>query len=273
MAMRFPAAAIVSVPWGYCMLANKEIVSASRLARRDAIVERRREGRDRESLPRWSLALLRAVTHEIRSPLTVIRAYSSVALQSKTRLSTTEMIDLMRRIDRSARLVEVIVGDLEALAKQESVQMRLVALELAPFLSEHASDLQALAPGRQLELDFDLASLRLRADPVRLKQVLNNLVENAHKYSRPSGQITIRVGQVKDNVLIAVEDEGPGVPADEIKQIFDPFFRGSRTSKQNGSGLGLAICKSLIEAQGGDLRAAPSPRGGFQMLVTLPAAA
>jgi signal transduction histidine kinase len=196
-----------------------------------------------------------------------------VALQQKTRLSPAEMTDLMRHIDRSAKLVEVIVGDLEALARQESIQMRLVALDLAAFLREHCSDLQALAPGRQLELDFGLPSLQLRADPVRLKQVLNNLVENAHKYSRPSGQITIRVGQVRESVLIAVEDEGPGVPADEIQQIFDPFFRGARTSQQNGSGLGLAICKSLVEAQGGGLRAAPSPRGGFQMLVTLPVAA
>jgi signal transduction histidine kinase len=255
------------------MLANEEIVSASSPSRRAGFLERRHEGRDRESLPRWSLTLLRAVTHEIRSPLTVIRAYSSVALQKKARLSAAEMHDLMRHIDRSARLVEVIVGDLEALAKQESVRMRLVALDLESFLSENVCDLQALAPGRDVTLDVDLGGLQLLADPVRLKQVLNNLVENAHKYSRPQGRITIRVGQIKENVLIAVEDEGPGVPPDEIRQIFDPFFRGSRTSKQNGSGLGLAICKSLIEAQGGGLRAAASPRGGFQMLVTLPAAA
>jgi signal transduction histidine kinase len=254
------------------MLANKEIVSASKPSRRH-LAQGQRGSRDSESLPRWSVALLRAVTHEIRSPLTVIRAYSSVALQKKAQLSHTEMTDLMRHIDRSARLVEVIVGDLEALARHESVRMRMVSLDITAFLSQNALDLQALAPGRQLSLDFDAGALRLRADPVRLKQVLNNLVENAHKYSRPSGDITIRAGQIKDCVLIAVEDEGPGVAAEEIQQIFDPFFRGSRTTKQNGSGLGLAICKSLIEAQGGGLRAAPSPRGGFQMVVTLPAAA
>ena len=254
------------------MLSNEEIVSAPRPSRRHQL-RRRGEGRDEEGLPQWSVTLLRAVTHEIRSPLTVIRAYSSVALQKKTRLSRTEMAELMVHIDRSARLVETIIGDLDALAKRESVRMRLVSLDLTHFLSEHALDLQALAPGRRLELDFDMGSLVLRADPVRLKQVLNNLVENAHKYSRPSGPIIIRAGQVDEKVLIAVEDEGPGVPPDEINQIFDPFFRGTRTSKQNGSGLGLAICKSLVEAQGGGLRAASSPRGGFQMLVTLPAAA
>lgn len=252
------------------MLANKEIASASGPSRRH-LAERRREGR--ESLPGWSLALLRAVTHEIRSPLTVIRAYSSVALQKKVRLSTTEMTDLMRHIDRSARLVEVIVGDLESLARQESVRMRLVSLDLTSFLTDNVADLQALAPRRQISLNFDVCSPRLRADPVRLKQVLNNLVENAHKYSRQRGQITIRVGQADDGVVIAVEDEGPGVPADESNQIFDPFFRGSRTGKQMGSGLGLAICKSLVEAQGGGLSAATSPCGGFQMRVTFPAVA
>jgi signal transduction histidine kinase len=255
------------------MLANKEIVSASRPVRRGTQAPRRTAPEEAESLPRWSLALLRAITHEIRSPLAVIRTYSTASLQRKARLTSREMTDILGHIDRSARLVEVIIGDLESLARQESVQMRLVPVDLPRFLSEHAPDLRALAPGRQLELDLDFGELRLRADPVRLKQVLNNLVENAHKYSRPRGQITIRVGQINDNVLIAVEDEGPGVPADEIQQIFEPFFRGSRTSRQNGSGLGLAICKSLIEAQGGGLRAAASPRGGFQMLLSLPAAA
>ena len=249
----------------------KEIVTATRPS--PGLLQRHGEGEDGSGMPQWSRALLRAVTHELRSPLTVIRAYSSVALQRKTRLSHVEVKDIMRRIDHSARLVEVIVGDLETLAKQESVAMRPVVLDLGGFLSEHACDLQALAPGRDLQLEFHPGSLRLRADPLRLKQVLNNLVENAHKYSRPCGGITIQAGRASDNVLIAVQDEGPGIPADEIEQVFEPFFRGSRAGVANGSGLGLAICKSLVEAQGGGLRASPGPCGGFQMLMTLPSAA
>jgi two-component system sensor histidine kinase GlrK len=138
---------------------------------------------------------------------------------------------------------------------------------------DHADDLQTLAPGRELQLELYPEALLLYADPQRLRQVLNNLVVNAHKYSHPGGMITIRVGCAGDTILIAVQDEGPGVPPDELNQVFEPFYRGSRATTASGSGLGLAICKSLLEAQGGGLRATPSPRGGFQMLVSLPSAA
>jgi signal transduction histidine kinase len=251
----------------------KEIVTASHLSSAAAVLQRPGGETDGAGMPQWSRALLRAVTHELRSPLTVIRAYSSVVMQRKTRLTHGEVKDIMRRIDRSARLVEVIVGDLETLVRHEAVTMRPVMLDLGSFLADHADDLQALAPGRELRLEFHPGSLHLYADPQRLRQVLNNLVENAHKYSRPGGGITIRVGCARDSVLIAVQDEGPGVPPDEIEQVFEPFYRGSHGTEADGSGLGLAICKSLVEAQGGGLRAAPSPCGGFQMLVTLPAAA
>jgi signal transduction histidine kinase len=251
----------------------KEIVAASRPSPGVGLFQRPGEGDDGPALPQWSRTLLRAVTHELRSPLTVIRAYSSVTLQRGTRLSHGEVRDIMRHIDSSARLAEVIVGDLETFVKQEAATMRPVTMEARTFVVDHADDLQALAPGRELQLELYPEALLLYADPQRLRQVLNNLVENAHKYSRPCGEIRIRVSRSAEGVLIAVQDEGPGVPPEEFEQVFEPFYRGARDSTARGDGLGLAICKSLIEAQGGGLRAAPSPRGGFQMRVTLPFAA
>jgi two-component system sensor histidine kinase KdpD len=253
----------------------KDIVTAPRPSHGAAILQRHGEGADGAAMPQWSRALLRAVTHELRSPLTVIRAYSSVALTRRARLSQVEVKDIMRRIDRSAQHVEVIVSDLETLVRQETVAIRPVTLEARSFLVDHADDLQTLAPGRELRLELYPEALLLYADPQRMRQVLNNLVVNAHKYSRPDGGITIRVTRANGSILISVQDEGPGVPPDEIEQVFQPFYRGSHSAnaKAKGSGLGLAICKSLVEAQGGGLRAATSPRGGFQMLVTLPSAA
>lgn len=251
----------------------KEIVTTSHRSPGTAVLERPGGETDGTGMPHWSRALLRAVTHELRSPLTVIRAYSSVVMQRQTRLTHGEVKDIMRRIDRSAELAQVVVDDLETLVKQQAAAMRPVTMEVRSFIVDHADDLQALAPGRELQIELYPEALLLFADPHRLRQVLNNLVENAHKYSCPGGAITIRVGCCGGNVLIAVQDEGPGVPPDEIEQVFEPFYRGSHSDDANGTGLGLAICKSLIEAQGGGLRAAPSPGGGFQMLVTLPSAA
>jgi two-component system OmpR family sensor kinase len=250
----------------------KEIVTASRPSPGAALLQR--PGEDEVAgLPQWSRTLLRAVTHELRSPLTVIRAYSSAVLQRRTRLDHDEVRDIMRRIDRSAQLVEVIVSDLETFVRDEATTMRPVTMELRAFVVDLADDLQALAPGRELRLELYPDALLLHADPQRLRQVLNNLVENAHKYSKPGGGITLRVGCAGDHVAVAVQDEGPGVPPEELEHVFEPFYRGSKRDEKPGSGLGLAICKSLIEAQGGGLRAAPAPRGGFQVLLSLPPAA
>jgi signal transduction histidine kinase len=250
----------------------KDFVTASRPSP-GAVILQRPGGDEVSGMSQWSRALLRAVTHELRSPLTVIRAYSSATLQRRTRLAHGEVRDIMRRIDHSAQLVEVIVSDLESFVREEAATLQPVTLELRAFVVDHADDLQALAPGRELRIELYPQPLLMHADPQRLRQVLNNLVENAHKYSKPGGAITLRVGWAGDGVGVAVLDEGPGVPTDELEHVFEPFYRGSHGSETKGSGLGLAICKSLVEAQGGGLRAAPSPRGGFQMLVSLPSAA
>lgn len=251
------------------MIANNEI-AVSRPMSPLALLERHRGTREEEVLPRRKLALLHAVTHEMRSPLTVIRAYSSTVIDRKAKLSVREIKDLMRRIESSARLVELIVGDLEVLTEQETVALCVGVLDLPSFLSEITTDLRALVPGRDLQLVFSRKRLQLRADSVRLKQVLNNLVENAHKYSKAGGRIVVRVQKLERDVLISVEDEGPGVPAEDVERIFQPFFRGADTSGIEGSGLGLAICKSLVEAQGGSLQAASIPGPGFRVTIALP---
>jgi two-component system sensor histidine kinase KdpD len=252
------------------MLAHRDVISASKPSPGLGLLPGR-GATSVEALPRWSGALLSAVTHEIRTPLTVIRAYSSVVLSQKSKLSASEMADLMRHIDSSARLVEVIVSDLETLAKQESVRMRLVAVDLAKFLRDVVTDLQALAPGRRLQVVLQRDALRLRADPLRLRQVLHNLVENAHKYSNPAGRISIMAARIDGQVVLSVEDEGPGVPPEEIERIFEPFYRSFQAEQEKGSGLGLAICKGLVESQGGVLQAAQTPWGSFQLTLTLPA--
>ncbi|HWO72320.1 MAG TPA: ATP-binding protein [Dehalococcoidia bacterium] len=223
-------------------------------------------------MPHWSRGLLRAVGHEIRAPLTVIRANSTLVLEERRRLSRAEISDLMRQIDSSARLVDVIVGDLEALAKQSRVRLRIEDFDLVSLLASFAPDLRALVPARHLELALPDHPLRLRADAMRLKQVLNNLVENADKYSRQGGSIRIAAEPALDSALLIVEDEGPGVPGDELERIFQPFFRGSRSAGTKGSGLGLAICRALIEAQGGSLSACKASGGRFQVRAALPRA-
>jgi signal transduction histidine kinase len=183
------------------------------------------------------------------------------------------MIELMQGIENSVRLAEVIVDDLETLAAHAAIRLRPQMLDLSTLLPSFVPDLQALAPGRELELVLRAESVRLRVDSLRLKQVLSNLVENADKHSRPGGRITIMAAQTGRDTLVAVEDEGPGVPAEDLERIFEPFYRSGRSANVRGSGLGLAICRGLVEAQGGHLEAMLIPSQRFRLTMTFPAAA
>ena len=112
------------------------------------------------------------------------------------------------------------------------------------------------------------ATLVADADPDRLAQVVANLVENALDFA--SGRVTVGTGRVEGAVEIWVEDDGPGIDADDIAHIFDRFYRASRTpSRHVGSGLGLAIVHELVDAMGGAVRAESSPEGGARLVVAL----
>jgi signal transduction histidine kinase len=230
----------------------------------------RRPGGERKEYTHRNVTMVRTVIHEMRSPLTVIRAYSSAVLAQKVRLSIRESRDIMQRIEASARLLETILEDLETMTEVGTVRMRPALVDMQTFVAEVATDLQALIPGRELQMTVQ--PFQVQTDPARLKQVLNNLVQNAHKYSRPSGRIVVQVERAKDEGRISVQDEGPGVPADEIEQIFEPYYRGESAGTRNGRGLGLAISKCLIEAQGGRLEATPMSEGRFQFQIRLPLA-
>jgi two-component system sensor histidine kinase BaeS len=216
------------------------------------------------------VTVVRTVIHDMRSPLTAIKAYSSAVLAQKVRLSIRETKEVMARIESSARLLEMILEDLETMTEIGTVRMRPAIVDMASFVSEIATDLETLIPGRELALNVQ--PLRVQTDPDRLRQVLNNLVQNAHKYSKPSGRIAVNVEPGRNIGRIAVEDEGPGVSREEMARIFDPYYRAQGHENRDGRGLGLAISRRLIEAQGGTLEAEQTPGGHFQLMISLPLA-
>jgi two-component system, OmpR family, sensor histidine kinase KdpD len=109
-------------------------------------------------------------------------------------------------------------------------------------------------------------------DSVLMAQVLINLLDNALKYSPPGGRIEV-AGRIRDRWLeIEVADQGPGIPEEYLKQVFNKFFRLSRTEEVSGTGLGLAISKGIVEAHGGEIWAENRPGGGSKIVFTLPLA-
>jgi signal transduction histidine kinase len=115
---------------------------------------------------------------------------------------------------------------------------------------------------------------RVWADPRRIRQVLNNILENAIKYAPNGGQITVACEVENDFVIVSISDQGEGIPQDLLERVFDRFFQvdGAATRKTGGSGLGLAIAKGIIEAHGGSIWAESEPARGATFRFALPIA-
>ncbi|MBF6599654.1 MAG: sensor histidine kinase [Dehalococcoidia bacterium] len=126
------------------------------------------------------------------------------------------------------------------------------------------------AGGRQITVDARQTLPAVSGDLTYLEQILRNLLANAEKYSRRDTPITISVARRGRRMRFAVSDRGAGIPADELKRVFTPFFRSTANGHEApGVGIGLAVCKRLVEAIGGRIRATPRPGGGTEFGFTL----
>jgi signal transduction histidine kinase len=156
------------------------------------------------------------------------------------------------------------------------IELGRVALDRQPVrLRDALANLIAqLAPtltGRRIEIDAPEDVPSVSVDPLRLEQIITNLLENAAKYSAPGRPIAVRIRRDGAGATITVADEGPGIPADEIPRLFDRFFQARRArEKKSGLGLGLYITKGLVEAHGGRIWVDSSPRRGSQFHIWLP---
>jgi signal transduction histidine kinase len=199
------------------------------------------------------------VSHELRTPLTSIKGTIETLREGAVN-------DLEVR-DRFLETVEVetdrlirLVNDLLVLSRADSAALNLsrkpadmgrLVQALADRLAEQA---QAAMRDLKIKVSIDPEAPQAWADADRIEQVLLNLMDNAVKYSRPQGTITLRVSTAEDNkVLVEVQDEGIGIPASELPRLGQRFYRADKARARGGHGLGLAIAQSLIQAHGGEL--------------------
>jgi signal transduction histidine kinase len=206
-------------------------------------------------------------SHELRTPLSVLRAQVELlageADDDRRRQGTRT---LLRRLDELDRLV----GDMLTVASAEAGQLiEPRSIELGAYFDDLRRDLPLFG-----ERDFRLQAVdgTLQADPERLTQVLRNLVRNAVTHTDPGGVIVVWARGADSRLVISVTDDGPGIPADELDQIFERFHRldQSRSRDRGGSGLGLAIARAITEAHGGSIRADSAPGGGATFTISIP---
>jgi two-component system sensor histidine kinase BaeS len=218
---------------------------------------------------RW----LAQLSHEMRTPLAVLRGEVEALVDGVRPLTAAAMLSLQEEVARVTRLVEdfhqLALSDLRALP------CSFARVQPAALLRDAVARVEprAQAAGLRLEVDTAGAPPQAQWDAQRIGQVLSNLLENSLRYTDTPGRIALQwradgLGQA----VLSVDDSAPGVPADDHARLFEPLYRAdaSRSRRLGGSGLGLAICRAVVRSHGGHIEAGASPMGGLRVVVTLP---
>jgi two-component system, OmpR family, sensor histidine kinase VicK len=213
------------------------------------------------------------VSHELRTPLTVLRGNAQVGLALG---ADGEQKQLLEEVVEESRRMSRMVEDLLFLSRSDSSlpAMEPETVSAVPLLSEISGRAGMLAREKGGVLKTDLgAEGSLRADSSRLSQAVLILVDNALKYGPPGGTVTLRSSvNRRGELVISVEDEGPGIPKDDLPRIFERFYRvdKARSRRMGGTGLGLPIAKTIVEAHEGHVTAESRPGRGTRMSIHLP---
>lgn len=216
--------------------------------------------------------LMADVSHELRTPLTVLEGNLRAALDGVYHLDDAEIANLYGQTRHLIRLV----NDLRELSLAEAGQLPLekIPTDLKRLIVETFQAVESLAIEKDISLVDAVPELpEVNIDPFRIRQVLFNLLTNALHHTPTGGEIRIRGKLRLNEVEISVEDTGEGLTGEQLKVVFDRFYRGekSRSRESGGTGLGLAIVKAIVEAHAGRVEAYSSGKGqGSQFRVVLP---
>src|SRR5712692_5442835 len=242
---------------------------------REAFLKQAAETEALRAVDHMKSDFLAAMSHDFRSPLTVVRGAVELLLGERPGVLTPGQRELAESAERNVRRLEEFTEDLLEMARLEqgAVALEPEELDVRTLLSEIVADHQVLAKQRRqwFALDAPADIMTVSADRGRLRQALNNLVGNAIKYAPTGTPITVRAERQNGRFRIAVSDHGPGIPPEERGHMFEKFFRGSGVGATPGAGLGLSIARSLVALHGGTLDYEDTPGGGSTFVVRLPA--
>jgi signal transduction histidine kinase len=212
------------------------------------------------------------VAHDLRTPVTRLRAMAETALQHSRSVEEYRdaLVDCLEQSDRIVMVLEALLDIAEA--ETGAMQLRIDRFDLVPLLRAIADLYDELALAKPVALELDVPdTLPVTADRARLNQAITNLVDNAVKYTPSGGRIVIAAGTTDGTAAITVSDTGPGIPADELARVWERLYRGDRSRSAHGFGLGLSLVKAIVEAHGGRVSVASTVGQGTRFTVELPA--
>jgi PAS domain S-box-containing protein len=215
--------------------------------------------------------LISTLAHELRSPLTSVKGFTSTLLHRWERFTDDQKREMLATVNMDADRVTRLIRELLDVSRIDAgrLELRRQEFDLAAMAEGIVARFDLQHDGHTFDITFPDDFPAVYADPDKIEQVLTNLVENAVKYS-DGGELSV-TGQMTDTeVEVAVRDQGVGIPADQLPLIFTKFYRRAGHAAPSGTGLGLFIARGLVEAHGGRIWADSAPGQGTTLRFRLP---
>ncbi len=215
--------------------------------------------------------IITTFTHDLGAPLAVVKGYVEL-IKMDGALNKQQMHDL-KGITEAADQMKAIVEDLLELGQIEAIEdLRTETLVLGDIIESTVASFHALAEVNTIELFLEPCGqqLMVEGNPSLLARALDNLVENAIKYTSPGGRVTVSAGCQQSEVIVSVTDNGPGISEQDLPRVFEKFFRAREHQDHTGTGLGLAIVRSIVERHGGRVWAESQANQGSVFSIALP---
>jgi len=216
--------------------------------------------------------LLRAVSHDLRTPLTGILGSVSTVIENYNALAEDVRKDFLQGIYEDAEWLNNLVENILSMTRfgEGRVDLKKEMEAVEEIVAEAVSRTKKRLKHHEITVSIPDELIMIPVDGTLIEQVLVNLLDNAIKHTPDNTKINLMVTQEHDGVVFEVSDNGPGIPEKDLPFIFNRFFTLTHTVGRRGIGLGLAICKSIVEAHGGEICASNSPSGGSVFRFSLP---
>ncbi len=227
--------------------------------------------RDKE---RMRANLLRAVSHDLRTPLTTIYGSSSALLENYDSFSDKQCKEILKGISEDSQWLHRMVENLLSITKLDGENVKIIKTEtvLDELVDSVLVKFAKRYPGQTIDVDLPEDFIAVPMDALLIEQVLLNILENAVQHAIGMTCITLKIFTISDKAVFEIADNGSGIPEEKLKDIFSGIY-GSTTDisdgKKNNAGIGLSVCASIIRAHGGDIKAGNSKSGGGVFRFTL----
>jgi two-component system sensor histidine kinase/response regulator len=247
------------------------------LALTTQIIERKKMEKqliEYEELNKLKSDLLAKVSHELRTPLATIKGYSTMLLNYEPRLWHSERHEYLKSIDSATDRLTEMVSQLMDMSRIETGLLKLdkAPTNISKLLEKIVAEAQLRTPGHKIVKNTTKRPLRANIDSNRIRQITDNLIDNACKYSKEGTEVVVSDQRSDHRLIISVTDQGIGIPADKLEGVFEQMYYVESVPfhRTDGLGLGLAICKGLVEAHGGRIWAESKMGEGSTFYFNIP---